>query len=68
MDCHDCPRFDIEANRCRDGKVNPRTYEQSFQIAKHIGLRAICVLNDHRERLVEARRPASPKRRTSLRP
>lgn len=55
MYCRDCPRFDLESNRCKDSKVNPLEYETAVNVAKVMGLRAICVFNDHRERLIEAR-------------
>lgn len=57
MDCRDCPRFDKEKQQCLDGKVNPERYEAAFSVAKFLGLRAICVFNDHRERLVASRSP-----------
>jgi hypothetical protein len=53
--CEDCPRWDSEKRKCRDGKLNPQTWTQAFEVAGHIGLRAICVFNDHRERLVKSR-------------
>jgi hypothetical protein len=35
-----------------DGKVNPDHYETALNIARLMGIRAICVFCDHRERLV----------------
>ena len=55
MDCRDCPRFDAEKSLCRDGKVNPQKWEQAVEVSTFIGIRAICPLNDHRERLLRAR-------------
>ena len=52
MDCRDCPRFCPDAQRCLDGKINPARWEAVQQAATQMGLRAICPLNDHRERLV----------------
>lgn len=60
MDCKECPRFDTNLNRCRDGKVNPQSYDHAFQVTQYMGLRAICVFNDYRERLVEARKGKNP--------
>lgn len=57
MDCKDCPRFDAEKSLCRDGKVNPPRWEQAVEVATFIGIRAICTMNDHRERLLLARQP-----------
>jgi len=50
--CRDCARYDPEASKCRDGKVNPGHYETALNIARLMGIRAICVFCDHRERLV----------------
>jgi len=54
--CRDCPRYDSEARRCRDGKVNPPNWEMAVSISQVVGLRSICMLNDYRERLVETRK------------
>jgi hypothetical protein len=55
MLCKDCARYDAENRRCLDGKVNPQKWELAVEVANVIGLRTICVFNDHRERLVQAR-------------
>jgi hypothetical protein len=55
MDCRDCPRYDAEARRCRNGKVNPRDWETAVNVANVMGVRSICLFNDHRERLVQSR-------------
>lgn len=55
MDCKDCPRYDLEARRCRDGKLNPRRYSDAIEVANVWGVRAICTYNDHRLRLVSVR-------------
>lgn len=52
MYCRDCARYDPETAKCRDGKVNPGHYEAALNVARLMGLRAICVFCDHRERLV----------------
>jgi hypothetical protein len=54
MDCRDCPRYEPE-RRCLDGKVNPRSWTQAVETANVLGVRAICALNAHRERLVRSR-------------
>jgi len=54
--CRDCPRYDAEARKCRDGKVNPQKYELAVDVANVLGVRAICTYNDFRERLVLSRR------------
>jgi len=63
--CRDCPRYDDEARRCRDGKVNPQHWETAVSVAQVLGLRSICVFNDFRERLVQSRKeiPSSPRGR-----
>ena len=55
MKCPDCPRWNAEAQTCLDGKLNPRTYEQASEVAQVMGVRVICVFNDHRERLAMSR-------------
>jgi hypothetical protein len=60
MDCRDCARHDAETGRCLDGKVNPRRYEHALGVVQVLGLRAICVFNDHRERLVGVHQLESP--------
>ncbi|HSI72793.1 MAG TPA: hypothetical protein VK934_06410 [Fimbriimonas sp.] len=57
MYCRDCARFDLEAEKCLDGKVNPPSWESAVTVSQVLGLRSICVFNDHRERLVRARKP-----------
>ena len=55
MYCRDCARWDDEAERCRDGKVNPPNLETAVSVANVLGVRSICVFNDYRERLVRSR-------------
>ena len=55
MYCRDCARYDLEAKRCKDEKVNPQDWETAVTVAQVLGLRSICVFNDYRERLVRAR-------------
>ncbi len=62
MDCRDCARYDKENTKCLDGKVNPLRYEHAVSVAQVMGLRCICVFNDHRQRLVDVRR-ADPQNR-----
>ncbi|HXH61392.1 MAG TPA: hypothetical protein VNI20_08535 [Fimbriimonadaceae bacterium] len=72
MDCRDCPRYDPENRRCRDGKLNPPRYSDAVEVANVWGVRAICAYNDHRPRLVSVRtcdgKSAAPqnKKRTRL--
>ena len=55
MYCRDCIRYDREAEKCLDRKVNPQRYEQAVSVAQTMGVRSICTFNDHRERLVSVR-------------
>lgn len=55
MHCQDCPRYDPDKNVCKDGKLNPLRWDQAVEIANIFGARAVCVFNDHRERLVRTR-------------
>jgi hypothetical protein len=63
MDCRDCPRFDAEAGACRDGKLNPQRWHGAVEVVERMGVRAICPLNDFRERLIRIRHvPVRPGR------
>jgi len=55
MDCKDCPRFDPDDEKCRDQKLNPHRWDQAVDVANMMGVRAICMFNDHREKLLEGR-------------
>jgi len=55
MNCRDCSRYDLIHRSCLDGKVNPERYETAVQVANVMGPRAICPLNDFRERILNAR-------------
>lgn len=55
MHCRDCARYDSEAERCRDSKVNPESWEIAVTVSQVMGLRSICVFNDYRERLIASR-------------
>jgi hypothetical protein len=57
MHCRDCSRFDEKSEKCRDEKVNPMSWDEAVNVANFIGLRAICMFNDHRERLIVSRTP-----------
>lgn len=52
MHCRDCHIWDAEASKCRDGKVNPQSWDMAVTVSQVLGLRAICTFNDFRERLV----------------
>lgn len=53
MRCEDCPRFDSDRTACKDGKLNPLKWQNAVEVAQHFGIRAICMLNDHRERILD---------------
>jgi len=55
--CRDCARYDSDESRCKDGKINPMDWETAVSTSQILGLRSICIFNDHRERLIQARRP-----------
>ena len=59
MYCQDCPRYDPDAGRCRDGKLNPARYSDAVETANVFGVRAICMYNDHRQRLIQTRTATS---------
>lgn len=60
MYCRDCARWDEEAKRCNDGKVNPQRWEVAVSVANVLGVRSICIFNDYRERLIRSRSPQVP--------
>lgn len=64
MDCRDCTRFAADAHRCLDGKLNPITWGEAVDVGNIYGIRAICMFNDHRERLVRSRGVRLPIRAT----
>lgn len=55
MTCPDCARWNPDEERCRDGKVNPQSWSQAAEVANALGVRSICLFNDHREKLVASR-------------
>ena len=55
--CQDCARYDSDAGKCMDGKVNPQEWETAVTVSQVLGLRSICSFNDHREKLLRAREP-----------
>ena len=55
MHCRDCDRFDLETRKCKDQKINPQSWGQAVDVANVLGVRSICVFNDHRERLIRSR-------------
>jgi hypothetical protein len=63
MLCQDCPLFDPDRRRCRDGKINPQSWEIAVEAANVFGIRALCPYNDHREALARSRgRPQEGRR------
>jgi hypothetical protein len=54
--CRDCHRYDAENATCKDGKVNPPSWETAVTVSQVLGLRSICTFNDFRERLVHCRK------------
>jgi len=59
MECRDCARWDLEERKCRDGKINPHSWETAVSVSQVFGIRSICMFNDYRERLVNSRSPGS---------
>jgi hypothetical protein len=55
MRCSQCERFDPEKRACRDGKINPPNYVLTVEAVNVFGVRALCMFNDHRERLAPVR-------------
>jgi hypothetical protein len=55
LECKHCARYDSDAGKCRDEKLNPGDWGSAITVANVLGVRAICLFNDHRERLVLSR-------------
>lgn len=55
MHCRDCHRFDPKNRKCLDRKINPLKWVDAVEVANVMGIRAICIYNDHRERLARSR-------------
>ncbi len=51
MTCWQCRRYDQEARRCLDGKVNPRSKSDTFTVTELFGLQALCHYNPYRDDL-----------------
>ncbi len=52
MRCQDCPRFEVDSENCKDRKLNPQTWQDAVQSAQIFGPRALCQMNDYRERIL----------------
>ncbi len=61
MECRDCARWDAEARKCLDEKINPHNWENAVSVVQIFGIRSICMFNDYRERLIQCRKPIDPK-------
>lgn len=55
MNCPDCPRYDSVGEKCKDGKINPGSYQLASEAVQIFGIRSICTYNDFRETLLERR-------------
>ena len=51
MTCLKCPRYEREAQRCREGKANPRNKADTVAVAETLGLQALCHYNPYRDAL-----------------
>jgi hypothetical protein len=38
---------------CRDGKLNPHSWESAMEVAQQLGARALCMMNDFREEIID---------------
>lgn len=52
MTCLKCPRYDREAQRCRESKANPRSKADTVAVAELLGLQILCHYNPYRDALV----------------
>ena len=51
MTCLKCPRYDREAQHCREGKANPRNKADTVAVAELLGLQTLCHYNPYRDAL-----------------
>ena len=51
--CWNCSSYDREALKCRVGKANPKRKLDSITVAELMGVETLCLLNPHREALVQ---------------
>ena len=51
MTCWQCPRYDREERRCRDGKTNPTKKTDTVAVAELLGLQTLCHYNPYRDAL-----------------
>lgn len=51
MTCLKCPRYEREAQRCREGKANPRSKADTVAVAELLGLQTLCHYNPFRDTL-----------------
>ena len=49
MTCWQCPRYTRTERRCLDGKTNPKSKVASDEVAKTLGVNALCHYNLHRD-------------------
>ena len=50
--CWMCACYDREARRCSIGKANPRRKLDAVDVARMLGVEALCMHNPHREPLI----------------
>lgn len=67
MRCEDCPRWNADEQACRDRKLNPGSFGEAVEVVQMFGPRALCTMNDYRERMLDickgALLPGKPPRR-----
>ncbi len=51
--CKNCPRYDREEQRCREGKANPRSKADTVAVAELLGLQTLCHYNPFRDALAQ---------------
>ena len=52
MSCRKCPRYEVEKQRCSDGKANPRRKADAFSLVELLGIRSLCHYSPYRDRIV----------------
>lgn len=59
MFCRDCPRYDEEKSVCKDGKINPHTWQNAVEASQIFGVRSLCPFSEYRERLIRSQEMAT---------
>ena len=55
LTCGKCKRYDYGLKRCKDGKVNPRTYKGTKEVMSLMGYDYVCNYSRHKAKMLNSR-------------